>query len=124
MGTPSPDRRLPCGLVFFFRKHSLVLLLLGGLHPPGAAHTPCFALCFSLYHSLLQTLDAHGAIRRPASVPLPRRPVSVVCSFLKVVARNRRSKNLKHCARRYYTESLNSYIVFTVFPAKAGIHTP
>ncbi len=124
---------IECNAVFFcegvigasldWHRLPIWFSLLGGRHPPGAGHPTCFALCSSLFRSFLQTQDDHGAIRRPASVPLPRRPVSVVCSFLKVSARNRRTKNQKHRARNYCTESLNYSPVLTVIPAKAGIHT-
>ena len=104
MGTPSPDQP------HCFRD--VAVSLSGGRHPPGACLPSCFALCSSLFHSFLQTHNAHSVIRRPASARFSRRPVSKSCSFLKGVARNRRTKNQKHRAQRLSTESLNSVSCF------------
>ena len=103
------------GYIFGFRSWEDGIL---PARPRRPRPPTCFALCSSLSRSFLQTHDDPGAIRRPASVPLPRRPVSVVCSFLKVPARNRRTKNQKHRARTYCTESLNSYIFSPSFPRR------
>ena len=93
------------------------------MHPPGASPPTCFALCSSLFHDVPQTHNGHGAIRRPASVPLPRRPVSVTCSFLIVVARNRRPNTSHAVIKKDSTESLGILLtVLNVFPAKAGTH--
>ena len=51
--------------------------LLGGMPPPGACLPSCFALSYSLFHVILQTLDDHDPIRRPASTDLTEHPCSV-----------------------------------------------
>ena len=62
-------------------------------------------------------------IRLPALARLPRRPVSDSCSFLNVVARNRRINTSHAAIKGDSTESLGiTLIVINVLPAKAGIH--
>ena len=69
MGTPSPDWRWP---------------------------PTCFALCCSLIHVFLQTNNDLGPIRLLPQRTCQNVHVLVACSFLKVVAHNRRTEYQHH----------------------------